>query len=99
MKITELNSPDINSPFVESLLVTPEILEEQEKALQELKEKEEAKKIAKEMFGLVRKPLVKIKLPGRNDKCPCGSGKKYKNCCMEADAQILDKIYDKGRKI
>lgn len=20
---------------------------------------------------------------GRNDKCPCGSGKKFKNCCME----------------
>lgn len=20
---------------------------------------------------------------GRNDLCPCGSGKKYKNCCME----------------
>lgn len=20
---------------------------------------------------------------GRNDKCPCGSGKKYKNCCLE----------------
>ena len=20
--------------------------------------------------------------PGRNDLCPCGSGKKYKNCCM-----------------
>jgi preprotein translocase subunit SecA len=19
---------------------------------------------------------------GRNDKCPCGSGKKFKNCCM-----------------
>jgi preprotein translocase subunit SecA len=19
---------------------------------------------------------------GRNDPCPCGSGKKYKNCCM-----------------
>ncbi len=19
--------------------------------------------------------------PGRNDKCPCGSGKKYKQCC------------------
>jgi len=19
----------------------------------------------------------------RNDKCPCGSGKKYKNCCMD----------------
>ena len=21
---------------------------------------------------------------GRNDPCPCGSGKKYKNCCMNA---------------
>ena len=21
------------------------------------------------------------KTPGRNDPCPCGSGKKYKNCC------------------
>ncbi|MDE5618015.1 MAG: SEC-C domain-containing protein [Clostridia bacterium] len=23
----------------------------------------------------------KEKQPGRNDPCPCGSGKKYKNCC------------------
>lgn len=21
---------------------------------------------------------------GRNDPCPCGSGKKYKKCCLEA---------------
>lgn len=21
---------------------------------------------------------------GRNDKCPCGSGKKYKNCCLNS---------------
>ncbi len=25
--------------------------------------------------------VVKEKKPGRNDPCPCGSGKKYKNCC------------------
>lgn len=25
-------------------------------------------------------PIVKDKLPGRNDPCPCGSGKKFKNC-------------------
>ncbi|MBO4308134.1 MAG: SEC-C domain-containing protein [Bacteroidales bacterium] len=25
-------------------------------------------------------PIVKAKEPGRNDPCPCGSGKKYKNC-------------------
>lgn len=23
--------------------------------------------------------------PGRNDPCPCGSGKKYKHCCLEKD--------------
>ena len=28
------------------------------------------------------KPFAKI---GRNDPCYCGSGKKYKNCCMEKD--------------
>ena len=28
------------------------------------------------------RPTVKSnKTPGRNDPCPCGSGKKYKNCC------------------
>ena len=25
-------------------------------------------------------PYIKDKLPGRNDPCPCGSGKKFKNC-------------------
>ncbi len=25
--------------------------------------------------------VVKQDMPGRNDPCPCGSGKKYKNCC------------------
>jgi hypothetical protein len=32
------------------------------------------------------------KKPGRNDPCPCGSGKKYKRCCLpkdEADAREL----------
>ncbi|MEA4989213.1 MAG: SEC-C metal-binding domain-containing protein [Anaerovorax sp.] len=27
------------------------------------------------------KTVVKEKAPGRNDLCPCGSGKKYKKCC------------------
>jgi preprotein translocase subunit SecA len=29
----------------------------------------------------VKKPVVKGETIGRNDPCPCGSGKKYKNCC------------------
>ncbi len=28
----------------------------------------------------IQEPIVKDKLPGRNDPCPCGSGKKFKNC-------------------
>ncbi len=28
----------------------------------------------------VREPIRVDKAPGRNDPCPCGSGKKYKNC-------------------
>ena len=29
--------------------------------------------------------VVKAKKIGRNDPCPCGSGKKYKNCCLKKD--------------
>lgn len=29
--------------------------------------------------GSMRKASKKV---GRNDRCPCGSGKKYKKCCL-----------------
>jgi uncharacterized protein YchJ len=29
----------------------------------------------------IKKPVVCKKTSGRNAPCPCGSGKKYKNCC------------------
>jgi uncharacterized protein len=38
--------------------------------------------------GQVIKPVV----PGRNDMCLCGSGKKYKNCCMKKSAEVLGHI-------
>lgn len=28
-----------------------------------------------------REPVRRTEAPGRNDPCPCGSGKKYKKCC------------------
>jgi len=28
-------------------------------------------------------PIRREKLPRRNDKCPCGSGKKAKKCCLD----------------
>jgi preprotein translocase subunit SecA len=47
----------------------------------------------KEMPGEDEAPLPKpvdpIKKekeePGRNEPCPCGSGKKYKQCCLNKD--------------
>lgn len=41
--------------------------------------------IPSELLSRLRKQkqLVReFKKIGRNEKCPCGSGKKYKNCCM-----------------
>ncbi len=32
-----------------------------------------------------REPLKKKVKVGRNAPCPCGSGKKYKNCCLDKD--------------
>ena len=32
-----------------------------------------------------RQPVRKGKKIGRNDPCPCGSGKKYKHCCLGKD--------------
>ena len=48
-------------------------------------EKIEREQVAKETSTnqdttLKRKPVVKNTRVGRNDPCPCGSGKKYKNC-------------------
>lgn len=40
-------------------------------------------KVLKEMPVPVRHaPIVSGPKPGRNDPCSCGSGKKYKKCCM-----------------
>lgn len=37
------------------------------------------------MRQLKTKPIVRdYKKVGRNDPCPCGSGKKYKNCCLKS---------------
>jgi len=31
---------------------------------------------------------------GRNDPCPCGSGKKYKKCCLARDASASPKLVE-----
>ena len=39
---------------------------------------------------IVRKPVVKGAKVGRNDPCPCGSGKKYKKCCGQNETTNKD---------
>ena len=43
--------------------------------------KETSESGASSAGGGQRQPVRKEKKPGRNDPCPCGSGKKYKKCC------------------
>jgi peptide deformylase len=33
------------------------------------------------IFDRIRKPIQRVEKIGRNEQCPCGSGKKYKKCC------------------
>ena len=30
--------------------------------------------------------------PGRNDPCPCGSGEKYKHCCMNSESWLSSSV-------
>lgn len=60
---------------------------------------EEQKKAMDNFYSLFKnKPYTRIKVPSRNDPCTCGSGKKYKNCCMEIDNKLINS-YDERRKI
>ena len=54
----------------------------------------ERKRVAKELSAVgsadsvVKKtPARSTKKAGPNDPCPCGSGKKYKKCCMQKDKE------------
>ena len=58
------------------------ILSVQPKPQVEIKREQVAKPVDTGSDGsLSRQPVRAKKTPGRNDPCPCGSGKKYKHCC------------------
>lgn len=49
----------------------------------------------KSPYDLWNVKKIKVKIPnfknaGRNDSCPCGSGKKYKKCCMGTSNEMMD---------
>ena len=36
---------------------------------------------------------------GRNDKCPCGSGRKYKNCCLKKNTEVEKELNNMGELV
>lgn len=51
---------------------------------QHLEPDSSTKKQPTSISGAIRDPGEKKKKIGRNDPCPCGSGKKFKKCCQES---------------
>jgi hypothetical protein len=39
----------------------------------------------------------RISSSGRNERCPCGSGQKYKHCCLPADEEAIQQLGIPGR--
>jgi preprotein translocase subunit SecA len=77
VKVLQLVQFDFTSP------------EEEEAAVEHIREELEsevanAKLSTDEEETPKNKPVTGTKKPKRNDPCPCGSGKKYKNCCGQS---------------
>lgn len=36
---------------------------------------------------------------GRNDPCPCGSGKKYKKCCLNKEISFSSSVFDENESL
>ena len=69
--------------FVASFVLEGERLSHRERSLFRF-DSEEKRWLFVEEANRKPEPIVKGQQPGRNDPCPCGSGKKFKKCCGAA---------------
>lgn len=67
--------------YVESYECIAELPEELERRVEELRAEWRALEEPTVQVPVVAPPKV-----GRNEACPCGSGKKHKKCCLLKDA-------------
>lgn len=76
------------SQLIDHLNITekPSLTEDQKAVI------EAGTKMVEEILKNRRKPFIKAITPSRNDLCPCGSGKKYKKCCMDINKELLEKL-------
>jgi TPR repeat protein len=45
------------------------------------------------------RPVIATKKPGPNEKCPCGSGKKYKKCCRDNPIKMMKMLTEIAEKV
>ena len=67
---------------VMDLVANSEVVDQNVQALEDAAVKHQS--TSKMYLGKTRTIVREYKKIGRNDKCPCGSGKKYKNCCLSS---------------
>lgn len=77
----------INTGMIMDVVNNTADIEEKNEAMQAAIDNDQMKKLqilAQRYRDAHVQKVREHKKIGRNDKCPCGSGKKYKNCCLES---------------
>lgn len=75
-KLPEINIMDVASQ---------EVTAEQFSNIETLVGNKQSYEVSNKPIRRSRRPLVRVhEKIGRNELCPCGSGKKYKHCCLHS---------------
>lgn len=62
------------------------------KPVHTLNESEQRIGLCLKLLKIKQKPFLNENKTGRNDRCPCGSGAKYKNCCLNRVHENVFKV-------
>lgn len=99
LNINEANeiTRQVNLPTTGMIMDATGLSEEAEKkneSMQAALENNRMAQLQAMMASRQKKPKVRqFPKTGRNEKCPCGSGKKYKHCCLSSGE--FEKLVDK----
>jgi hypothetical protein len=79
-----LNRLSLQSELAPTLLnMVKEVVLNDRRYIERLKEHYRLFKAAVDGIRTTATPESRLKKIGRNDPCPCGSGRKYKHCCLK----------------
>lgn len=68
-----------------------------EQPVREKSSEKDMEKFLRSVAAQQNRPVPKVKI-GRNDPCPCGSGKKYKHCCLNKPKKAIDTVESEAEK-